>query len=576
MRYLALACDYDGTLALNGSVNQETLGALQRLRSSGRRLILVTGRRLAELLSVFADVEIFDLIVAENGAVLYQPKSRSEKVLAEPLPPAFIQLLKQREIQPLQVGHVVVATWQPHENVILRTIQELGLELQVIFNKGAVMVLPAGINKASGLRAALEELKLSAHNVVGIGDAENDHAFLSLCECSVVVANALPALKENADWITKGNHGSGVMELIEEILRSDLRHLDSRLIRHYIVVGMRNHTQPVKISPYGHNLLVAGTSGAGKSTLANNLLEQLVEAEYQCCVIDPEGDYESFENFLVLGNKQRAPSVEEVLQILEKPETKPVVNLLGLSLQDRPAFLMALLPRIQELRGRFGRPHWLVIDEAHHMLGREWKPAALALSQEMHGIIFITVYPNELSPPVLSMTDIVIAVGKDPLKVLKRVDPGVANRSDLHDRQIGSEETSHALFWSKNDADSPFTISPIPSRTERRRHRRKYAEGELGSEKSFYFTGPENKLNLRANNLIVFLQLAEGIDADTWNFHLHRGDYSRWFREVIKDPGLAEEASRVERMPHISRDESRALIRAAIEQNYTLPAKADG
>ena len=119
------------------------------------------------------------------------------------------------------------------------------------------------------------------------------------------------------------------------------------------------------------------------------------------------------------------------------------------------------------------------------------------------------------------------------------------------------------------------SILPVPSRTDRRRHRRKYAEGELGSEGSFYFRGPENKLNLRAHNLIVFLQLAEGIDDATWVYHLRRGDYARWFREVIKDPGLAEEAARIEKVPHLGPSESRALIRAAIEEEYTLPIKAD-
>ena len=294
------------------------------------------------------------------------------------------------------------------------------------------MVLPAGINKASGLRAALEKLKLSAHNLVGVGDAENDHAFLSLCECSVAVANALPAIKENADWITKGDHGAGVVELIEEILKNDLSHLDSGLSRHHIVVGMRDAGQAVKMSPYGHNVLVAGTSGAGKSTLAASILEQLVDSDYQCCVIDSEGDYESFENVLVLGNKDRAPSVNEVLQILETPLTKPVVNLLGLPLRDRPAFLTALLPGIQELRRRFGRPHWLIVDEAHHMLGRESKPAGLTLSDEMHGMIFITVHPKDLSPSILSMTDEVIALGKEPLKILQKIDPDAATVSYTH------------------------------------------------------------------------------------------------------------------------------------------------
>jgi HAD superfamily hydrolase (TIGR01484 family) len=150
MRYHVLATDYDGTLAHHGRVHDSTLAALERLRATGRRLILVTGRELDDLLSVFAEVEFFEWIVAENGALLYRPADRQEKVLGAP-PPEFVEMLRQRGVAPLSVGRVIVATWQPHETTILRVIRDLGLELQVSFNKGAVMVLPAGITKASGL-----------------------------------------------------------------------------------------------------------------------------------------------------------------------------------------------------------------------------------------------------------------------------------------------------------------------------------------------------------------------------------------------------------------------------------------
>src|SRR5207245_1243031 len=216
MRYVVLACDYDGTLAADGRVEDETLAALERLRVSGRKLILVTGRELDDLLSVFSHTDLFDWVVAENGALLYQPLGRRQKVLGERPPERFIRALRDRGVQPLSTGRVIVATWQPHETTVLEVIAELGLELQVIFNKGAVMVLPAGINKATGLAAALKELGLSLHNVVGIGDAENDLAFLGLCECAVAVANALPAVKERADFVTRADHGAGVAELIDE------------------------------------------------------------------------------------------------------------------------------------------------------------------------------------------------------------------------------------------------------------------------------------------------------------------------------------------------------------------------
>ncbi len=116
-------------------------------------------------------------------------------------------------------------------------IHEHGLELQVIFNKGAVMILPANVNKASGLKAALKLMNLSPHNVVAIGDAENDHALLRMCEVSVAVANALPAVKDTADIVTTLDHGQGVSQLITGLLRNDLSDVDRRLSRHYLPIG---------------------------------------------------------------------------------------------------------------------------------------------------------------------------------------------------------------------------------------------------------------------------------------------------------------------------------------------------
>lgn len=222
MRYLALACDYDGTLAKRGHVSEETVAGLEHFLASGRKLIMVTGRELDELLAIFPQVNLFERIVAENGALLYRPGTREEKLLGKPPPREFIQALQRRGVQPLSIGRVIVATWHPHETAVLEAIRELGLELQVIFNKDAVMVLPAGVNKATGLAAALGELALSAHHVVGVGDAENDHAFLSFCGCSAAVANALPTVKEMADLVTRGDHGQGVTELIDQIVTHDL------------------------------------------------------------------------------------------------------------------------------------------------------------------------------------------------------------------------------------------------------------------------------------------------------------------------------------------------------------------
>src|SRR5687768_16426040 len=144
MRYLALASDYDGTLAAAGRVAEETLAAVERLLASGRKLILVTGRELEDLLRVFPQVNLCEWVVAENGAVLYRPATQEVLLLENPPPVEFLHMLQARGVAPLSTGHIIVATREPYENVVLDVIRDLGLELQVIFNKGAVMVLPTG------------------------------------------------------------------------------------------------------------------------------------------------------------------------------------------------------------------------------------------------------------------------------------------------------------------------------------------------------------------------------------------------------------------------------------------------
>lgn len=569
MRYFILACDYDGTLAHNGIVSEETIAALERLRASGRMLIMVTGRELDELMEIFPRLDLFERVVAENGALLYRPVNREEKLLGERPSEEFLSALKERGVGPISVGRVIVATWQPHETRVLETIRDFGLELQVIFNKGAVMVLPPGVNKATGLSAALSELGISRHNTVGIGDAENDHAFLAFSECGVTVANALPVLKENADLVTKGDHGAGVVELIDRMIGSDLSDLEARLERHHIAIGTRADGREFLLSPYGTNLLLAGSSQGGKTTMTTGVIERLIDCSYQLCVIDPEGDYSSLEGAVALGSSSRAPSISEVLELLAKPEQSVVVNLLGVALEHRPSFFIELFPRLQELRARTGHPHWIIVDEAHHLLPSSWEPSPLTLPSKAKGMMFVTLQPDHMANPVISTVDTVIAIGERPAQTIRAFCQASGEPPPpIDDVKIGMGE---ALVWSRHAKEGPIWIRSHPPRSERRRHHRKYAEGELAPELSFYFRGPAGKLKLRAQNLAFFMQLADGVDDETWLYHLQRGEYSQWFNEVIKDEGLSEEAMRIEQAG-LSAEESRHRIRAAIERRYTAPA----
>lgn len=570
MRYHVLACDYDGTIAHHGKVDPATLAALTAVRNTGRRLVLVTGRELDDLSRTFSELDLFDRIVAENGGVLYTPGSREEKQLTDAPDEDFLRVLRERGVDPLSVGKTIVATWSPHERVVLDAIHELGLELHVIFNKGAVMVLPTGINKASGLTAALVDMKLSPHNAAGVGDAENDHAFLSLCECSVAVANALPALQRRADLVTKGDHGRGVAELCDLLIREDLASVAPRLKRHDILLGTDHSGTELTLRPHGGTVLVAGTSGAGKSTFTTAVLERLVDRGYQLCIVDPEGDYEHFAHAVVLGTSDNSPAVEEALEVLDDPRQNAAVNLLALRADERPNFIAGLFPQLLRLRSSTGRPHWIVTDETHHLFPRDWKPAETFVPEDLHGYLLITVHPDQVAVPVLETVETLIAIGSDPDGTIARFSDSIGSEAPA---TVGDNlDTGEAVLWRVRSDGDPVRFRSLPPNQQLRRHLRKYAEGKLGTDRSFYFRGPDERLNIRAYNLASFVEIGEGLDEETWLHHLRRGDYSRWVRTSIKDAELADEISEVERTQAPAARKSREQIRKAIEKRYTLPA----
>lgn len=565
MRYLVLATDYDGTLAKHGHVDDAVWAAVRRLRDSGRRIVLVTGRELEDLQTVCPHLDLFDRVVAENGALIHQPSTRESHLLAEPPPAAFVAALKSHNVTPLLAGRVIVATVRPHETTVLRTISELGLELQVIFNQEAVMVLPSGVNKATGVAAALKELGLSPHNAVAIGDAENDHALLSACECAAAVGDGVPALRQRADWVAPGGAGASVVELVDRLLADDLASVGERLRRHHVVLGHGPGGTEERFDPYGTSILVTGQSGSGKAVVAAGLLERLAAARYQYAVIDPEGDFATLPGAVVLGSPDRPASADESVNLLASGRNG-VINLAGIAVADRARFFNPLLSRLSDLRTRTGRPHWLVVAKAHHLMPAEW-PLPVP---RLHNLIAVTVHPASVSRRILDKTDLVLAVGEHPEQVLaqfchaRRVPSPADSATGLADGQ--------ALAYWVESGRPPFVLTLGSGRAERRMQKRKFAEGRLPDDRTFVFRGPRGKLHLRAYNLMTFLELAGGVDDATWLHHLRGGEYSKWIREAIRDEDLAREVAEAE--ARYTRDPAagREAVRKAVEQRYALPA----
>ena len=569
MNVHVLACDYDGTIAEGGRVADATRAALARVRESGRKVLLVTGRMLPDLRTVCPDLDdMFDAVVAENGALLYLPGRREVKALGAAPEAALVEALRRHGV-PFETGSSIVATQAVHAEAALAAIREAGVERSLVFNKGDVMLLPGGVTKATGLTAALEAMELSPHNMAGVGDAENDHAFLGICECAVAVADAVPALRERADYVTRGRSGRGVVEFVEEHLLHDLADLLPRLERHRIPLGEDEAARPVAVPAHGTRLLVIGPSASGKSTLTGVLVERLVETGRSVLLLDPEGDYQTLgelETVVVLGGRgeQALPAPDEVDQLLRQPRTSLVLDLSAMTLTEKVSYATKVLGAVAAVRSTSGLPHWLVIDEAHHILPAEGSPAADLLGPEREALCLITLAADVLTPQVRALPN---AVASTDLAAFQAGLRSVVTEHRASPPPLATggplQRGEAALAWlAPGQGAVRFRVGR--RRIQHQRHVRKYVEGELPAERSFFFRGPDQALNLRAANLARFVELAGGVDERTWAHHLARGEYTRWLRDMIKDPDLAADVEALQSAglpPAESRRRALGLIR---------------
>ena len=418
MRYAAFAIDYDGTLAREGSVDPEVLEQLDRVRASGRRLVLVTGRELEELLAIFPGIDRFDLVVAENGALLYRPASGERELLAPAPSVQLVEALRARGVWPLSVGKSIIATVEPYETAVLEAIRDLGLEQNVIFNKGAVMILPSGVNKATGLVRALSELGLSPRNAVAIGDGENDHALLEVSEYACAVANAIPTLREQAHRVTQGIDGDGVMEIIADLIDADLAGPTRRPGR-TLVLGQGADTQEVCVPSAGSSLIVTGDTAARRLSRTHALVTRLIGQGYQCCILDTAGVHARLQDVIVLGDARHPPDAASIVAALEKPEVSVVADLTALGAAARADLFTELSPGLYSLRRANCRPHWLVLDDAAELLSDRALPRVAFEIDTLYVAADIDALPQAVHDDV----DAVIGEGGDTAEAVRKTTP---------------------------------------------------------------------------------------------------------------------------------------------------------
>ena len=255
---------------------------------------MVTGRRLDDLRRVAGDLTFADAVVAEGGAVVLYPESNRSFALAPPPSPELLDDLRRLEIH-AEAGQSIIEADASLAPIFLEVIRNRELPLALLFNRSRLMVLPQSVSKATGLRNALATLRLSAHNAIGIGDAENDHALLDACELGVAVGWGSPALKAAADEVLEGPRPGALAAYIRRIL-TEARLPTGPTTRRNVLLGSDAGCAPIFLPIRSRNVLVAGDPGSGKSWITGLLCEQLILAHYSVCVIDPEGDYTPLES----------------------------------------------------------------------------------------------------------------------------------------------------------------------------------------------------------------------------------------------------------------------------------------
>jgi hydroxymethylpyrimidine pyrophosphatase-like HAD family hydrolase/CheY-like chemotaxis protein len=579
-----LACDLDGTLAEDGEVAPETWDRLRDAKIAGLSIILVTGRRLDSFAAAGPYAELCEAIVAEDGAVVYFPRRDLVTLPFGYLAPAILQGLKALDV-PLEWGRASVATRVPHDEAVLKVLREVRAGAGVAYNRGAAMVLPLGATKGAGLRYALLELGWSPRNVVACGDAENDRSLFQMVEVAAAVSNALPDIKAMAGVVLPEANGAGVRGLITELIGGNVPNYRPRPDRH-LLLGHRANGDPVHLDPFhlvNANVGIFGASKAGKSWFAGLLAEELLRQEYQICIIDPEGDHRPLgtsPRTVLLGDAgTRLPSVTDVISFLENGCLSLVLDLSTYAVEEGAEYLQELLPALQGLRARRGRPHWFLIDEVQQFCPLHGSQLTDLILEAMPGVGLVSYRPSHVAPDLLKALDHWLLMRMNLQEEIAALNPYVARDvgESLSRDQLSALPLGQA-FLGISDRTQPASSSRglIKFRVESRkvpqvRHMHKYLKAALPASKRFYFHDESDRyVGRAAASLWEFRQTLVDVPIGSLEHHLRRGDFEHWLRGVLHEDELAHEVGKLGRRQLGDEALRRALLDVVIARYEEL------
>ncbi|MCC6195386.1 MAG: HAD hydrolase family protein [Burkholderiales bacterium] len=567
MNLRILALDFDGTIAVGDAIDPEAAEAIREARSAGLMAILVTGRTLADLDRRLPDAALFDAVVAENGAVLRFFPNTSPVLLCGAPDAQLVGDLTRKGISHSS-GSCIVDAPVDAAPQILDSIHRLGLPLAIAFNRGRLMVVPLGVTKGSGLNEALWRLRASPHNAVAIGDAENDHALLALCELGAAVAWGSDALRRAADEVIPGSDPSAVARFIRGLLPARRIPL-GRGRRRWIRLGHRDDGAPVDLALHGRNLVIGGDPKSGKSWLAGLLCEQLIHQRYSVCILDPEGDYaclEALPGVIVQRVERIDGPFAGVERILAHPDLSLVVDMSAVAQCDKRTIVRRVLQLVNRARQQTGLPHRVLIDEAHYFLGRLDDPELF--DRDLGGYVLVSYRVADLSADVLAATDAVIVTkvaDRRQALALRELAAPVGTTADwLH--ALASLAIDEALILPRiqEAPDRLMRFRIAPRMTVHVRHRQKYCDVPVRPGSEFVFTRRGVPTGQRAHTLASLASFLPDLPDEVLRGHLARGDFHRWAERVFGDFDLGDAFRRAEGLEPAQA--GAAMVRAILDR----------
>lgn len=571
MKFGVLALDYDGTIARNGVLDPDVKAAIAEARARGIVVVIVTGRILSDLKQAAGDLGFVDAVVAENGAVLAFPNGQTSLNGHSP-PQVFLDELRRRGIE-CKTGQCIVEAAAASAPQILEVIRNLELPLVLLFNRSRLMILPQAISKGTGLREALNALRLSVHNAIAIGDAENDHDLLAACEVAVAVSWGSAALQKEADEILHGDGPSAVAAYIQQAAQ-EMKLPLGQIARHRTPLGTAEDGRPVALAIDGRNALVVGDPQSGKTWGSGLACEQMILQGYCLCVIDPEGDYgtlESLPGVVVLGGEDQPPEIPDVARALRHFDLSVVVDLSRILYEEKVGYLRALLPMLAALRRTTGLPHRIVVDEAHYFLHEP--NVKQLLDFDLNAYTLVTYRPSDLHPDLRRGIEAVI------VKRLTRPEEVQTLLAMVGNKGIEQEWTTTlgaladdeaALLPGMEEAEGKLRrFKLLPRLTPHVRHKTKYLDVQLGAGQEFVFTDNGRAIAPPARSLKQFVLLLPNTPATSLDGHTRRGDFSRWIEGVFHDHRLASDVRKIEqryRLGHL--EDVRQSMARLIQDRY--------